>query len=104
MGNDHLEAAVRNLLTRALEPETPLEGLAADAPLFEGSLGLDSVDLVSAIVAVERHYGLAFDPGLDMAAAFRTIGAIVATVRAQRADAAEGAEAGRARAAAPGGG
>ena len=103
MANDHLESAVRSLLTRALEPEMPLDGLAADAPLFEGELGLDSVDLVSAIVAVERHYGLAFDPTLDMAAAFRTITNIAATVREQLEAGVESAGSGTARAAANGG-
>jgi acyl carrier protein len=81
----------------------PLDELAADAPLFEGELGLDSVDLVSAIVAVERHYGLAFDPALDMAAAFRTITSIAATIREQGGAEAGPASLGGAQAATHGG-
>jgi acyl carrier protein len=103
MCNDQLEAAVRNLLTRALEPETPLAEVSADAPLFEGEFGLDSVDLVSAIVAVERHFELTFDPGLDMAVAFRTIASISATISEQRSDAVGVVGAARAAAAAGGG-
>jgi acyl carrier protein len=103
MGNDPLEAAVRNLLTRALEPERPLDEIAADAPLFEGALGLDSVDMVSAIVAVERHFELAFDPALDMAAAFRTITSISATILEQRGEPDAGVGGVRALAAAGGG-
>jgi acyl carrier protein len=45
---------VRALKLQGLSPET----IGDDAPLFGGGLGLDSVDALELMVAVEKEYGL----------------------------------------------
>jgi acyl carrier protein len=57
------DAALRSRLKRLiveslhLEGLTP-EGIADDAPLFGEGLGLDSVDALELVVALEKEYGL----------------------------------------------
>ena len=60
-GND--EAAVRLSLKRLIVDSLRLEGLTPetivdDAPLFGEGLGLDSVDALELVVAIEKEYGI----------------------------------------------
>jgi acyl carrier protein len=57
------EAALRSRLKRLIVESLHLEGLmpddiADDAPLFGDGLGLDSVDALELVVALEKEYGL----------------------------------------------
>lgn len=56
---DH--AAIRENLKRLIVESLHLEGLVpdkigSDTPLFGGGLGLDSVDALELVVAIEREY------------------------------------------------
>jgi acyl carrier protein len=57
------ESALRSRLKRLIVESLHLEGLtpediADDAPLFGETLGLDSVDALELVVALEQEYGL----------------------------------------------
>jgi acyl carrier protein len=53
-----VETQIRQLLlqTYDLEPER-LTALRADEPLFGGGLGLDSLDSMTLVIALEDHFG-----------------------------------------------
>jgi acyl carrier protein len=57
------EAALRSDLKRLIVESLHLEGLtpdsiADDSPLFGAGLGLDSVDALELVVALEKNYGM----------------------------------------------
>jgi len=54
-----LKAQIKSLLVENLMLQTPAEEIADDLPLFgPGGLGLDSVDALQLVVALEKNYGL----------------------------------------------
>ena len=54
-----LKAQLKSLLVENLMLQTPAEEIADDLPLFgPGGLGLDSVDALQLVVALEKNYGL----------------------------------------------
>jgi acyl carrier protein len=73
-------AAVRELLVESLKVQLPPERIELDAPLFGTGLGLDSVDAVELVVALETRLGLHLPEGTAGAWAFRTVGSLVELV------------------------
>lgn len=60
-------AAIRDELKRLIIESLNLEGftpdrIGDDMPLFGEGLGLDSVDALELVLALERHYGLEIQP------------------------------------------
>jgi acyl carrier protein len=54
-----IKAQLKSLLVENLMLQTPAEEIADDLPLFgPGGLGLDSVDALQLVVALEKNYGL----------------------------------------------
>ena len=54
-----LKAEVKRLIVENLMLQTPAEQIADDQALFgPGSLGLDSVDALQLVVALDKNYGL----------------------------------------------
>jgi acyl carrier protein len=54
-----LKAQIKRMLVENLMLQTPAEEIADDLPLFgPGGLGLDSVDALQLVVALEKDYGL----------------------------------------------
>ena len=47
---------LRQLLTNSLRLDRDPQTIDPDAPLFGGELGLDSLDAVQLVSAIERHY------------------------------------------------
>ncbi len=70
---------VVELLISALHLECTPEELDPDTPLFGTGLGLDSVDAVEIVVAVESEFGISLDESEDMFA-LRTINSLVEVV------------------------
>jgi acyl carrier protein len=61
------EAAIRQNLKRLIIQSLNLEGLDPDGigdemPLFGDGLGLDSVDALELVLAIEKEYGLEIQP------------------------------------------
>ncbi|MGB7749072.1 MAG: phosphopantetheine-binding protein [Verrucomicrobiia bacterium] len=54
-----LKTQIKQLLVENLMLQTSAEEIADDLPLFgPGSLGLDSVDALQLVVALDKNYGL----------------------------------------------
>jgi acyl carrier protein len=54
-----LKTQIKRLLVENLMLQTSAEEIADDLPLFgPGSLGLDSVDALQLVVALDKNYGL----------------------------------------------
>jgi acyl carrier protein len=54
-----LKAEVKRLIVENLMLQTPADQIADDQALFgPGSLGLDSVDALQLVVALDKNYGL----------------------------------------------
>ncbi len=49
---------LRALLVRTLRLARDAQSIDADAPLFGGELGLDSLDAVQILSAIERHFAV----------------------------------------------
>jgi acyl carrier protein len=83
---DQLKSEVKKLLVENLMLQQQPEGIADDIALFgPGGLGLDSVDALQLVVALEKNYGLKI---ADPAAAKETlanVNSIVAAISKHRA-------------------
>lgn len=66
-------ARLRKLLVTNLKVALPPERIDLDAPLFGTGLGLDSVDAVELVVAVESEFGVRFAEGTAGPWALRTV-------------------------------
>ena len=60
-----LRERIKNMMVENLMLQVPAEDIADDQPLFgPGSLGLDSVDALQLVVALDKNFGLKIpDPG-----------------------------------------
>ena len=76
---------VIELLISSLQLNHSYEELDPDTPLFGTGLGLDSVDAVELVVALESEFGISLDEGNSMFA-LRTINSLVDVVLSQRED------------------
>ena len=76
---------VIELLISGLQLDRSYEELDPDTPLFGTGLGLDSVDAVEIVVALESEFGISLDEG-DSMFALRTINSLVDVVLRQSED------------------
>jgi acyl carrier protein len=80
-----LKKQVKQMLVENLMLQTSAEEIGDEQPLFgPGSLGLDSVDALQLVVALEKNYGLKLS---DTEAARRTmqnVNSIAAAIQAHR--------------------
>ena len=73
---------VENLMLQATEEE-----IADDQPLFgPGSLGLDSVDALQLVVALDKNFGLKIPDPAAAREILQSVNTIVAAVRTRTAD------------------
>lgn len=68
---------LRSILVEQLKVQLPKERIELDAPLFGTGLGLDSVDAVELVVAIEQEFGLRIPEGKAGPWAFRTVHTLV---------------------------
>ena len=71
---------VRRMLVEELKVALPPEQIDLDAPLFGTGLGLDSIDAVELVVALEAEFGLTLREEEAGPWAFRTVHALVELV------------------------
>ena len=76
---------VIEMLISGLQLDRSYEELDPDTPLFGTGLGLDSVDAVEIVVALESEFGVSLDEG-DSMFALRTINSLVDVVLSQKED------------------
>ncbi len=76
---------VIELLISGLQLDRSYEELDPDTPLFGTGLGLDSVDAVEIVVALESEFGVSLEEG-DSMFALRTINSLVDVVLSQSED------------------
>jgi len=73
-------ARVRRMLVTDLHVALPEDQIDLDAPLFGTGIGLDSIDAVELVVALEAAFGLSLEEGATGPWAFRTVHALVELV------------------------
>jgi acyl carrier protein len=59
----HIEDVVRRLIVQSLRLNRNPEEIAIDADLFQGDLGLDSVDAVQLVTSIEKHFDIHLSDG-----------------------------------------
>lgn len=77
-------AAVRRLLVESLDLRRPAEEIDPDTALFGTGLGLDSVDAVEIVIALETDLGVKLTEERQRRRALRSVNAIVDAVMAAR--------------------
>ena len=77
MTADELVPRLRRLVVDSLRLEgLPAESISRDEPLFGARLGLDSVDALELVVALEREFDLAIPSEEIGGAAFASLGSL----------------------------
>ncbi len=79
---DALKAEVKQLLVANLMLQVTEDQIGDDTPLFgPGSLGLDSVDALQIVVALDKQYGLKLSDPAAAKQALESVSAIATAVR-----------------------
>jgi acyl carrier protein len=79
-----LKAEIKRLLVENLMLQISPEEIADDQPLFgPDSLGLDSVDALQLVVALDKNYGLKLSDAQAARKAMETVNTIAAAVQAR---------------------
>jgi acyl carrier protein len=83
---DQLKSEVKKLLVENLMLQQQPAEIADDLPLFgPGGLGLDSVDALQLVVALEKNYGLKIADPAAAKETLATVNSITAAVSKHRA-------------------
>lgn len=53
-----LSSRVKNMIVKAVKLKIPPETIENDKPLFGSGLGLDSIDALELVIALEKEFGL----------------------------------------------
>ena len=81
-----LKTQIKRLLVENLMLQTKAVEIADDLPLFgPGSLGLDSVDALQIVVALDKNYGLKIPDPEAAKKVLQSVNTIVAAVEARLA-------------------
>ena len=76
-----IRSRIKHLLVNALHlEELAPSDIADDAPLFGGGLGLDSVDALELMVALEKEFGIRIQSPQVGREAFASVGALAAFI------------------------
>ena len=79
------EREVATLVIEALRLELRPEDFVADAPLYGGDLGLDSIDMLEIALAVSKRYGVEIQSDdVDTRRIFGSLRALAEHVRTHR--------------------
>ena len=81
MNNPELKLQIKRLLVENLMLQTAAEQIADDTPMFgPGGLGLDSVDALQLVVALDKNYGLKISDAETAKAILQNVNSIAAAV------------------------
>jgi acyl carrier protein len=82
---ENLKAEIKRMLVEDLMLKIGVEEIADDQPLFgPHSLGLDSVDALQLVVALDKTYGLKISDAAKARATLDNVNAIAAAVEAHQ--------------------
>ncbi|HYT61727.1 MAG TPA: acyl carrier protein [Haliangiales bacterium] len=77
-----LKERIKNMMVENLMLQVTAADIADDQPLFgPGSLGLDSVDALQLVVALDKHFGLKIPDPAAAKEILQNVGTIVAAVQ-----------------------
>ena len=83
---NELKVQIKQMLVEDLMLKIGVEEIADDLPLFgPGSLGLDSVDALQLVVALDKNYGLKISDAAKARVMLGSVNAIAAAVREHQA-------------------
>jgi len=82
--NDDTLQLKRLILTSLMLEDLTPEEIDDDAPLFQEGLGLDSIDALELVVAIEREYGIRFDVAGDLQAALGSVSSLARYIAEHR--------------------
>jgi acyl carrier protein len=75
------KAQIKTMLVENLMLQTPAEEIGDDLPLFgPGGLGLDSVDALQLVVALEKNYGLKISDAVAAKGILQSVNTIFAAI------------------------
>ncbi len=85
MNESALATEIRALLVETLMLQTPAEEIGTEQPLFgPGGLGLDSVDALQLVVALDKAYGIKITDTEVARQTLKSVTTIAAAVQRQR--------------------
>ena len=81
MNNGEIKLQIKRLMVENLMLQTPAEEIADNLPLFgSGGLGLDSVDALQLVVALDKNYGLKISDPETAKAVLQNVNTIAAAL------------------------
>jgi acyl carrier protein len=82
MNNLELKSQIKQVLVENLMLQTAADEIADDLPLFgPGGLGLDSVDALQLVVALDKNYGLKISDAEAAKGILKNVNTIAAAVQ-----------------------
>lgn len=81
---DELKDRIRKLIIEKLRLEVKPEEIQDDQPLFGEGLGLDSIDALELVVALEKEFGVTIGDEEVGAKAFQSLDALAAFIQEKR--------------------
>ena len=80
--NDDLHARIKKVMVDELMLQMPPEEIGDETPIFgPGGLGLDSVDVLQLVIALEKNFGLKISEGNVAQEILRNVATIGSAIR-----------------------
>ena len=80
---DPLEVQIKQAIVRSLRLPIPWEEIGDATPLFDGGLGLDSIDVLELVLEIERAFGVAIGDEQVGMKVLRSVDTIAEYIRSQ---------------------
>ena len=80
---DPLKVQIKQSIVRSLRLPIAWEEIGDATPLFDGGLGLDSIDVLELVLEVERSFGVAITDEQTGIKVLRSVDTIAEFIRAQ---------------------
>ena len=80
---DPLKTQIKQSIVRSLRLPMPWEEIGDATPLFDGGLGLDSIDVLELVLELERSFGVAISDEQTGIKVLRSVDTIADYIRAQ---------------------
>jgi len=81
-----LNTQIKQGIVRSLRLPISWDEIGDDMPLFDGGLGLDSIDVLELVLEIERQFGVSIPDEQTGMKVLRSVSTIAKFVRAHRPD------------------